>query len=76
MEGRYLRKYFLLFSSVLMIFLSFYRLNIVDKPRVGPVGEGSIPLSFWISISSLLIAGVCFLILSLILIVRDRRGGR
>ena len=60
----------LIVLSIFMIALAGYRLWSLYQPRVGPVGDGSHAPHVYISIYCGLLAGVCFLIVGIIRLVK------
>jgi uncharacterized membrane protein len=68
----YMRKYIILILSVIMICLPLYGLYYESQPKVGPIGNG-VQNTPWFLVVWPIIAGLCFLILSIIMFVQERK---
>jgi hypothetical protein len=67
------RNVWLIVLAIVMIMMGTYRLWWLDQPRVGPIGEGHYHPAVYISIYSGMIAGVCFLVLGIIRLIKHKR---
>ncbi len=68
------RIYFIFIVSILMIVGSIYRLWAIEQSRVGPIGDGSVSIWFYISIYSSLIAGVFGILSGVLRLVHIQRN--
>ncbi|WP_417898943.1 hypothetical protein ABN702_00530 [Bacillus haimaensis] len=67
-----MRKYVILVLSLVMICLPLYGLYYESQPKVGPIGNGVQNTPGFLVVWPI-IAGLCFLTLSIIMFVQERK---
>lgn len=65
-------KYFLLFSGIMLIIAVIWSFYEINRPRIGPMGEGTIPLHFWITMISTICVAIFAIIVALQLFVKRK----
>lgn len=67
-----MRKYLLLFSGIILIIATIWSFYEINRPTIGPIGEGTIPPHFWITMISTISVAIFALIVALQLFFKKK----
>lgn len=68
-----MEKYIILCISFCMILISLISMYEMNKPRLGPVGNGTFSTLYCVTFISILIAGMCYFFYRILLFKRERK---
>lgn len=71
-----MRKYVVLFSTLLYIGLSIYQLYYAYAPKVGPIGNGPNEKIIWTNFVISIIGGIAFTAITIRMFMKDQKTNR